>query len=278
MKKRKLIFLDIDGTFTVPLEGPTPLAAEAVRRARENGHKVFLCTGRNIPLISQDILDVGFDGVVASAGSHIEVEGEVILDSLLPEEEVQECIGILHRYGIYCRLEDPHGMYMDREMEELVRRTVPNSRNSELIRMKKELETGIGIQPYARYARKGAYKVCFICMDLQDIEKTKPYLEDRFNYVIHPYAPDAVSFNGELIRKGMDKGEGMGRVCAYYGAEMTDTVAFGDSMNDHQMFTHAGTAVAMGNACEELKKIADMVCESVKEDGIYHEMRRMGLI
>lgn len=88
MENRKIIFLDIDGTFTVPLEKPTPLAVEAVRKARENGHKVLLCTGRNMPLISQDILEAGFDGVVASAGSHIEVEGEVILDSLLPEEGV----------------------------------------------------------------------------------------------------------------------------------------------------------------------------------------------
>ena len=114
-------------------------------------------------------------------------------------------------------------------------------------------------------------------MDLQDIEKSKPYLENKFNYVIHPYTPDAVSFNGELIRKGMDKGEGMERVCAYYGAKMTDTVAFGDSMNDYQMFTCAGTAVAMENACEELKKAADRVCESVENDGVYYELKRMGL-
>lgn len=278
MGDRKIIFLDIDGTFTVPLKKPTPLAVEAVRRARENGHKVLLCTGRNMPIISQDILEVGFDGIVASAGSHIEVEGEVILDSLLPEEEVHKCMDILHRFGVYCRIEDPYGMYMDCEMEELVKRAVPSKTNSELIRMKKELETGIGIQPYAKYSRQGAYKVCFICMNLQDIEKTKPYLEDRFNYVIHPYDPDAVSFNGELIRRGMDKGEGMERVCAYYGAELSDTVAFGDSMNDQQMLAYAGTAAAMGNACDELKKIADKVCESVENDGVYHEMKRMGLI
>lgn len=278
MEERKIIFLDIDGTFTVPLEKPTSLAAKAVREAKKNGHKVLLCTGRNMPLISRDILEVGFDGVVASAGSHIEVENKVILDSLLPEEGVQECMDILHRFGVYCRIEDPYGMYMDLEMEDLVRRAVPNRQNSELIRMKKELETGIGIQPYARYLRKGAYKVCFICMDLQDIEKTKPYLEDRFNYVIHPYAPDAASFNGELIRKGLDKGEGMERVCRYYGAEMSDTVAFGDSMNDYQMLACAGTAVAMGNACEKLQKIADRVCESVEDDGVYYELKRMGII
>ena len=41
MADKKIVFLDIDGTFTVPLEKPTELAARAVREARKNGHKVL---------------------------------------------------------------------------------------------------------------------------------------------------------------------------------------------------------------------------------------------
>ena len=94
---------------------------------------------------------------------------------------------------------------------------------------------GGGVKPYTEYPRKGAYKLGFICTDLADIEKTKPYLEREFHYVVHPYAEDADCYNGEIIRKDMDKGEAMERVCEYYGADMADTVAFGDSMNDQQM-------------------------------------------
>lgn len=276
MAKQKIIFLDIDGTFTIPLEKPTPLAIKAVQRARENGHKVFLCTGRNMPIISQDILSVGFDGVVASAGSYIEVENQVILDHLLPEEMIQECMDILHRFGIYCRIEDRYGIYMDLEMEELIKNAKPSLINSELIRMKQELEKDIGIQPYSQYKKQGAYKVCFTCTDLQDIEKTKVFLEDRFHYVVHPYKVGSHCYNGELIVKGLDKGEGMRRVCEYYHAKMSDTVAFGDSMNDLQMLQYSGIAVAMGNACKEIKKIAHRVCESVEDNGIYHEFKRLG--
>ena len=59
---------------------------------------------------------------------------------------------------------------------------------------------------------------------------------------------------------------------------MADTVAFGDSMNDQQMLEYAGVAVAMGNSCQELKDCADVVCESVDEDGVYFEFKRMNLI
>ena len=76
----------------------------------------------------------------------------------------------------------------------------------------------------------------------------------------------------------MDKGEAMERACEYYGADLEDTVAFGDSMNDQQMLEYAGVAVAMGNSSQELKDCADIVCESVEEDGVYFEFKRMNLI
>ncbi len=52
--ERKLIFLDIDGTLVSAMAAPSPLAAEAVQRARVSRHKVFLCTGRNMPIIIDD--------------------------------------------------------------------------------------------------------------------------------------------------------------------------------------------------------------------------------
>ena len=43
-------------------------------------------------------------------------------------------------------------------------------------------------------------------------------------------------------------------ICRYYGADLKDTVAFGDSMNDYAMMRSAGCSIAMGNACRELKE------------------------
>jgi len=278
MANKKIIFLDIDGTFTVPLEKPTELASRAVREARKNGHKVFISTGRNMPIVSEDVLEVGFDGVVASAGRHIEINGKIIRDSVLPEETIQKCLKIFHKFGIYCRIESPEGIYIDNNLQEILTSSVAELSNSELIRMKKELTSDVGVKPYTEYLHNGAYKLGFICTDLADIEKTKPYLEQDFNYVVHPYAKGADCYNGEIIRKDMDKGEAMERVCEYYGVDIADTIAFGDSMNDLQMLEYAGIAVAMGNSCQQLKTSADIVCESVEEDGIYYQFKRMNLI
>ena len=74
----KMIFLDIDGTLVSDLSAPSPLVKEAVRGTRKKGNKVFLCTGRNMPIIGREILEVGFDGVVASAGAHVEADGRIL--------------------------------------------------------------------------------------------------------------------------------------------------------------------------------------------------------
>ena len=61
----KYVFFDIDGTIRGKSREITKRNREAICKLRENGHKAFLCTGRAPVSITQDILDVGFDGVIS---------------------------------------------------------------------------------------------------------------------------------------------------------------------------------------------------------------------
>ena len=77
---KKLLFLDIDGTLTAPGSNVPPESAlRAIRRAQENGHKVFLCTGRNYDML-RPLLHYGFDGAVASGGGYVFCGDRVIYD------------------------------------------------------------------------------------------------------------------------------------------------------------------------------------------------------
>ncbi len=259
------------------MRAPSARVAGAVRRARENGHKVFLSTGRNMAIIGGEIKSVGFDGIIASAGAHVEAGEQVLFDYLLPEETIQECLSVFHENGLYCRIESPEGIYTDPQMEDLLRSAKADAANSELIRMQKEIEAGIHIRPYDEYPGHGAYKICFTSTSAAAIEETRQILGARFHYAVHPYAQGSICLNGEIIPCGVDKGKGMEQLCRHFGGDMRDTVAFGDSMNDYEMMLAAGVSVAMENACEELKRMADRVCESVWDDGIYHEFLRMGV-
>lgn len=274
---KKLIFLDIDGTLVAALSSPSPQVGKAIRQARTKGHLVFLCTGRNLPIIGQDILEIGFDGIIASAGAYVSVGDEVLFDSVLPEELVQECLSVFHDNGIFCRIETSEGIYTDPQMEELLRNASPDPRNSELLRMQREIESGLPIRKYAEYPRQGAYKLCFTSRDLDSVRQAQGILGNRFDFVVHPYGESTACFNGEIIPKGIDKGKGMELVCRRFGSSLKDAIAFGDSMNDAAMLERAGLSVAMGNACDELKALADVVCEDVAHDGVYLELHRMGL-
>ena len=74
------------------------------------------------------------------------------------------------------------------------------------------------------------------------------------------------------------KGTGLTYVADHLNISTDDCYAFGDSNNDISMFKAAGHGIAMGNACDELKEIAEYVTDSVNDDGIYHAFEHYHLI
>lgn len=71
-----------------------------------------------------------------------------------------------------------------------------------------------------------------------------------------------------VTAKGVDKGKGVKSVAKYCGFSISEVMAFGDGGNDTNMLKVAGIGVAMGNAGNSLKKVADYVTTSVDDDGI----------
>ena len=72
----------------------------------------------------------------------------------------------------------------------------------------------------------------------------------------------------EGMAKGVSKSKSLARVCGELQIDPSEVMAFGDAQNDIDMLKFAGCGVAMGNACEELKAIADEVTLDNNHDGI----------
>ena len=103
--EQKIIFLDIDGTLTEPGSNEPPESAIcAIRQARDKGHYVFLCTGRNYNMLLP-VLKYGFDGVIASSGGYIKCREEVIYDCPMTESQRQSAMDILKANGIFRTVE-----------------------------------------------------------------------------------------------------------------------------------------------------------------------------
>lgn len=103
----------------------------------------------------------------------------------------------------------------------------------------------------------------------KDLEKCFPEIN------VHMFAEKQ---GADLVEKVTSKAMGLKRLCAYYGVPVSDTFAFGDSMNDYDIIKAAGVGIAMGNAMDELKAAADYVTDAVDRDGIKNACLHYGLI
>ena len=98
--EQKAVFLDIDGTM-VDAEGKISASTrEAIQRAREKGHKMVVCSGRSRFQLYDELLALGFSGIVGGAGAFVEVDGQEIYHAYIDEEHRKSSYEYLEKNSI----------------------------------------------------------------------------------------------------------------------------------------------------------------------------------
>lgn len=275
--KKKVIFLDIDGTLTTAGSNVPPESAlRAIRAAQEKGHLVFLCTGRNYDML-KPLLAYGFDGVIASAGGYVCCGQEVIYDCPMSQRQQELVLNTLEENGIFRTVECLNGSYTDDGFKEFLEEHAGENGNSELLRWRRQIEQELNIRSMREYAGQPVYKVVLMSPDLERIKRAEEKLKNDFMFCIQDANGQGI-VNGEVINRQFDKGRAVIRVCEYLHIPVEDSIAFGDSMNDREMMEAAGYAVCMENGSDTLKKLADEVCPRVEQDGLYQAFLKMGFV
>lgn len=275
--ERKIIFLDIDGTLTEPGSNEPPESAvRAIGQARERGHYVFLCTGRNYDMLSP-LLKYDFDGVVASSGGYIVCRKEVIYDCPMTEEQKCTAMDILKENGIYRTVECIDGSYTDEGFKEFLRSHAGEGSNSEMLRWREQIEKSLNILPMKEYRGQPVYKIVIMSRTREQLAVPQKVLAEDFNFCIQDENKHGF-VNGEIISRQFDKGKAVEKVCRHLHIPISNSVAIGDSMNDREMLETAGLSICMSNGSEELKRLVDDICPSVREDGIRAAFLRHHLI
>ena len=273
--KRKLIFLDIDGTLTMPGSNTPPESAmKAVRFAREKGHKVFLCSGRN-PGMMAPVLSLGFDGAVAGAGGYVFAGEKVLFDCPMEKDAFETGMRLLKEQGVFRTIEARDRTWGDEDLGDFLAHA--GEGNSELVRWRKALAEQLNILPMQEYDGSPIYKIVFMCREAKQLEPARRALEKDYNFVVQDVAAHNC-LNGELINRKYDKGRGVQMMAEEFGASIEDTIGFGDSMNDLEMIETVGTSVCMENGSPALKEKSDIVCPAVEEDGLYKAFEQLELI
>ena len=276
---RKAIFLDVDGTFVNDMGAVPDSAREAVVRARGNGHLVFLCTGRVSNELWPEILDVGFDGVIAASGGHIELDGEVMLPPYMTVEDVGSVVEYFGRHGVDFYLNAASGLYPSPDCWPRVRAMLIGAETdpARLAEAEKALAKWDAVVIYSDdLVRSDVMKICFLDSGVP-FEQIAEEFGDRFD-IHQAVVPRLGPNSGELSIPGVTKVSAIQTVLERVGVPWEDTLAYGDAMNDLAMIQYVHTGVAMGNAHPQLKEAADQVTGAPDEHGIRTSFQAHGLI
>lgn len=274
--KEKLIFLDIDGTLTQPgFNVPPESALEAIKKAQENGHKIFLCTGRNRAML-RPLLKFDFDGYVASAGGYVVCDGEVVFDRPMKKEVFQKAMDCFGKNHVFRTVECLNATYGDSGLEDLLDGASEYS-NSELLRFRRQVSQSLDIRPMGEYDGSDVYKIVFMCTDRKQLDEPMEVLKDDFVFCVQDLEA-ANCLNGEVFGLDFNKGIGIRKICDHLGKDVSDTIGFGDSMNDKEMFDVVSFSVCMQNGHPKMKEVADYVCPAVDDDGLCKAFVKLGLI
>ena len=82
----------------------------------------------------------------------------------------------------------------------------------------------------------------------------------------------------DIIPKDGGKNKGIDAIINHFGIKLEETMAFGDGGNDIDMLKHAEIGVAMENARDDVKEIADFITTSVDDDGITNALKHYNVL
>ncbi len=272
----KYVFLDIDGTLVDYKAEIPPSALGALKAAQANGHKMIIASGRSYFIIYKKLLEaVKFDGIIASGGSCVIADGEVIFQSLIEGESLENIVNYFKKEGIHYILQAKDATYVERDFVDVV---IPGM-------IAAGYSKDLIDSAYSNYTLveditkiKGAEKMSFFGSP-NSPKKISDDLGGRFYVVDYSVGKiKSPTYFGELNNAGVNKATAIEQYIKHIGGSIEDTIAIGDSGNDLEMINYAHIGVAMGNATEPIKKAADFTTTAVDDDGIYNAFVRLGLI
>lgn len=270
----KFIFIDIDGTLLSHVTGIPDSAKEAIDIARKNGHKVFINTGRVKSAVDAIIRSMPFDGMVYAAGAHVELNDSPIVEHNIAQEELEDLIKLFEEKNVGYVLEGSSISYYNDKAIAFFNKRMENKVNLKP-QVSRHLVQENMVAPLKNYfARPTPINKCSIFADNNDqIYSLDEALDKKYQFIIYDE-----NHSGEIIIRGIDKSYGIQTVLNEFGGKMEDAMALGDSMNDYEMVKAAGMGVAMGNAHDKLKAVADYVTFDVDDAGLFHAMKYYKLI
>jgi hypothetical protein len=244
----EMIVTDLDGTLLRTDKTISEYTKSVLKRCRELGIKVVFATARGGSgerLVPKSLVD----GKIRMNGAIAKIDDEVVYDCKIPYQLVRPLLMDCDERGLKIVAESCGEIYSIHHVNEHMYR-----------------------------ASKNEHKI-LVDLSQHEIDSEKIFMEDLTpddEAFIASRIPDDLYFLmaregngfGMIMHKNATKAKAVAALANIWGIEKTDIVAFGDDLNDMDLLAFAGISVAMGNALDKVKSIANHICDTNDNDGV----------
>lgn len=262
----RLLALDLDGTLTNNKKQVSHKNKEFILKAQEKGVKVVLASGRpyiGIKRVADELSlwDLGGYILAYNGGQIIDCKTqENLVKRTIPMEYVHDICDVINHYNVFPLSYNDKGVICENDSNEYVRKEGYN--NSIPVIKVESLEEQI-VTPVVKFMVVG---------DPSELMDSHLYLKELFKGKLNVFFSEPYFM--EITPLGIEKASALATLSSLLGTTSKQVMACGDGLNDIPMLEYAGLAIAMGNAYDETKKIADFIVASNEDDGVAEAIQR----
>lgn len=239
----KMLVTDLDDTLLKSDKTVSERTNSVLRLCCEAGIKLVYATGRGESALKLVPVEM-FSGKVVNNGAVASIDDMVVYSRLVPYESARPILIACDRRGL---------------------RVVSQSRDTDYANfVVPDMWPFIESYEIVDFALhdKDAEKIYIDNCSLADAAFVEALLPDDLYMIL---GRDGF---GQIMHRGATKGKGVAALAQHWGIAQSEVLAFGDDINDLDMLSYAGIGVAMDNALDEVKAVADYTCPVSDNDGL----------
>lgn len=251
----KIVFIDIDGTLMNSQKQISQKTNEIIKKITNNGILVVLCSGRPNTYTINKSKEVNASNIVISNSGNLIYNynsREIIYINEIHKEDLLEMYNLCEQLNLDCVFNGINTRFKNKysKREGLFINSINeiNEPISQLSIEGNDFEGAISFQKYILSSEK--FGTGFVSESVLKKEK------------------NASKYEFDVMNKNGNKGQGIKILLKRLNIPISQTMCFGDYVNDFDMFRECDITIAMGNAIDELKKIADYTTLTNDEDGV----------
>ena len=266
----KMIALDLDGT-TLNGWRLTENTQKTLEEAIEKGVHVVIATGRTYSSLPEEIFKIkGLEYIITSNGAHITnlPADEIIYSNCTEGKVIEELSHLLEKSSKFPIEVFTEGRaYIDKEVFDHI--SVYGSTYMNVGYIQRTRKPVPEIYNFLRMHKDNIENINIHFELLEEKAEFKEILEKIEGITVTSSFPHNIEIGGPTTSKAT----AIEYLCRSLDIDRSEVMACGDSLNDCAMIEFAGLGVAMGNAEDEVKEIADFITLSSSEDGVAYAVK-----